>query len=190
MKKLFCLLLVFASPFLYAQNYPYDISESQPFGKLNPAAPSELMDFGQLVGMHSCLSYTKNQKGEWKSPEKIIWRWKYIMNGLAVQDETLKPDGSHSGSIRAYDADSLTWRVHYYTNVRPSVTLSVWTGGKVDNGDIVLYKNSRAPNGKEGYFRLTFADIKVESFEWIGEWVDKAETTSFPTWKISCKRDM
>ena len=38
----------------------------------------------------------------------------------------------------------------------------------------------------EGYYRLTFYDMTEKGYEWIGEWVDKAETIVYPTWKISC----
>ena len=59
------------------------------------------------------------------------------MNGTAVQDETLKEDGVHSGSIRQYDKDSLRWNVHYYTTRATVATLPVWNGNKKD-GKIVL----------------------------------------------------
>jgi hypothetical protein len=66
--------------------------------------------------------------------------------------------------------------------------LGVWEGGKTDNGNIVLYRDQAAPNGTEGYFRLTFYEITDKSFQWIGEWVDLGETFSYPTWKISCTK--
>jgi len=28
-------------------------------------------------------------------------------------------------------------------------------------------------------YRITFADIKEDSYEWVGEWVNKAETIRF-----------
>jgi hypothetical protein len=54
--------------------------------------------------------------------------------------------------------------------------LRSWTGGKIDNGDIVLFKDQKAPKGMDGYYRITFADIKEDSYEWVGSWVNKADT--------------
>ena len=59
---------------------------------------------------------------------------------------------------------------------------------KKENGNIVLYKEQAAPNGAEGFFRLTFYDINKSGYKWIGEWVDKTESVVFPTWKINCNR--
>ena len=186
MIKRFTLLILLFSHALYAQ-YSYEPSAENPFGKRNPTAHERLDDFGQFIGEYTCISEARNANQEWLEPEEITWKWKYIMNGNAVQDETLKPDGSHSGSIRVFDADSLTWRVHYYTNKATPSVLSAWSGG-VEGQDIVLYKKQVAPNGAPGFYRLTFSEISQEGFEWIGEWVNSEETIQFPTWKISCRR--
>ena len=101
------------------------------------------------------------------------------MNGMAIQDETLKSDGKHSGSIRQFNADSSKWYVHYYSSNFPT--------NKIDD-KIVLYKDQTAPNGMEGFYRLTFYDMNDNGYKWIGEWVDKAEKIIYPTWKIKCVR--
>ena len=80
------------------------------------------------------------------------------MNGMAVQDETLKEDGKHSGSIRQYNADSVKWYVHYYSSSSATSTLSSWEGNKMENGNIVLYRDQPAPNGTPGFYRLTFSN--------------------------------
>lgn len=184
-KLLFFFLFSFI---LLAQDYPYEVSASYPFGRLNPAGPPQLQDFGHLTGEYRCKSTSRKSQQEWNETQEIIWRWKYIMNGLGIQDETLKPDGSHSGSIRVSDTDSLTWRVHYYTNSTTLPVLSAWTGGLQDNGDIVLTRNQVSPNDLEGFYRITFSAIREEGFEWLGEWVHKEETFVYPTWRISCLR--
>ena len=108
------------------------------------------------------------------------------MNGMAVQDETLKSDGRHSGSIRQFIADSSRWYVHYYSAAGPTTVLSAWEGNKKDEKTIVLYRERKAPNGMDGYYRLTFYDISKTGYKWVGEWVDKTEKIIFPTWKIEC----
>lgn len=168
----------------YAQ-YDYEISNVNPFGLPNPEAPSEIKDFGPMIGECSCSSISRAPDGSWKEPVNMTWRFKYIMNGYAVQDETLKEDGAHSGSIRQFLPKEKKWFVHYYSSSTPSKTLATWEGEKED-GKIVLYRDQKSPNGKEGFYRLTFYDMNDLGYKWIGEWVDKTETTVYATWKIEC----
>lgn len=185
---LICLSILFSSH-VFAQ-YDYEASKEFPFGKPNPEAPQQIKDYKDLIGICNCKSTNRKPDGTWNKSVDMIWRWKYIMNGKAVQDETLKADGVHSGSIRQFIADSSKWYVHYYSSFKtPSTTLSTWTGNKKDNGNIVLYREQKAPNGMDGYSRLTFYDINDLGYKWIGEWVDKSETTVFAFWKIECTKD-
>ena len=66
------------------------------------------------------------------------------------------------------------------------VPLNFWKGSKNKDGNIVLYKEQKAPNGTDGFSRLTFYDINKIGYKWIGEWVDKSEKVTFPFWKIVC----
>lgn len=167
--------------------YKYDVSETHPFGQPNPDAPEQINDFKPMIGSCNCNSTTRKQDGSWNEPEAIIWNWKYIMNGTAVQDETLKPDGAHSGSIRQFIKDSSRWYVHWYSSKTPTTKLPIWEGNKKDD-KIILYKEQKAPNGADGYFRLTFYDMSKSGYKWIGEWVDTTEKITYPTWKIDCTR--
>jgi len=179
-------LFLFISFSVFSQ-YDYEISKEHPFGLPNPEAPQQIKDFEPMMGLCNCKSTTRNQDGSWADPIDMTWKFKYIMNGMAVQDETLKIDGSHSGSIRQFIADSSRWYVHYYSAGKPRTILPAWEGNKVD-GKIILYREQKAPNGAEGFYRLTFYDMSKTGYKWIGEWIDKAETITFPTWKISCKK--
>ena len=185
--KLFYLLFLFSSVTVFAQ-YEYDVSKKSPYGKANPEAPEQIKDYELMIGECNCKSSTRNQDGTWAKGTEMIWRWKYILNGMAVQDETLKADGAHSGSIRQYIADSSRWYVHWFSSKTPTSTFPIWEGNKTENGNIVLYKEQKAPNGTDGFFRLTFYDMSKSGYKWIGEWVDKTESVIFPTWKIDCVR--
>ncbi|MEO9886530.1 MAG: hypothetical protein ABJR05_02780 [Balneola sp.] len=188
MKKiLFVFILPLLSVSVFAQ-YEFDVSPSSPFGKLNPGAYPQTADYAPLIGISECKSQNRAPDGSWNNEVDMIWRWKYIMNGMGVQDETLKSDGSHSGSIRQFNADSTKWYVHYYSSPTPTSSLSTWEGNKTDEGKIVHYRRQKAPNGTDGYYRLTFYDITDKSYNWIGEWVNLGETFSYPTWKISCTK--
>lgn len=182
--SIFLLLPIFA----FAQ-HDFEPSEDHPFGLPNPKAPKELLDFAPLIGECHCTSETRNPDQTWAKPVNMIWRFKYIMNGMGVQDETLKEDGTYSGSIRQFIPDSTRWFVHYYSSGRPSPSLPTWEGNKTEEGKIVLYREQKAPNGMEGFYRLSFYDIDEKGFKWVGEWVNKEETIVFPTWKINCAKD-
>lgn len=170
-----------------ASVYKYIETSKNPFGKYNPKAPKQLQDYKDLIGISDCVSTARKPNQAWGKPVKMSWKWKYIMNGMGIQDETIKSDGTHSGSIRQYDKDSLRWNVHYYTSRATIQQLPVWNGN-TKSGNIVLYRKQAAPNGKEGFFRLTFYEISKKKIKWVGEWVDTTETITYATWKISCTK--
>jgi len=174
----------------FGQEYAaYEVSKKNPFGLPNPAAPAQIKDYADLIGTCDCTSQSRNADQTWADPIPMTWTFKYIMNGMAVQDETIKSDGAHSGSIRQYHADSARWYVHYYATSGIPPVLPAWEGNMtVEKDKMVLYKDSPAPNGTPGKYRLTFSEISKKGYKWVGEWVDKAETVVFPTWKIDCKR--
>lgn len=181
-------ILMLLLPITTIAQYDYEPSKEHPYGLPNPEAPKELLDFAPMIGTCDCKSKTRNQDGTWAESIDMLWRFKYIMNGTAVQDETLKTDGGHSGSIRQFIADSTRWYVHYYSNKMPSTILPTWEGVKRESGTIVLYREQKAPNGMEGFFRLTFSDMSDKGYKWIGEWVSTDESIVYPTWKIDCMR--
>lgn len=187
MKSTFTLVLIFfvASIAISQNTYDYVPSEKHPYGLPNPKAPAQIKDFEPMIGKYKCLSATIKSDGTWTENVDMIWSFKYIMNGMAIQDETLQTTGAHSGSIRQYISDSSRWYVHFYSSTAPSTTLSTWEGNR-EEGKIVLYQEQAAPNGTEGYYRLTFSDFVQDGYKWVGEWVDKTESVVFPTWRIKC----
>ena len=178
--------LLFANISMHAQS-EYEPSEAYPFGQPNPEAPKEILDFKELIGLCDCISETRKKDQSWASPNKMTWEFKYIMNGMAVQDQTLKEDGLHSGSIRQFHPDSSRWYVHYYSSSGVTPILSAWEGNRKD-GKIILYREQKAPNGMDGFYKINFYDISNEGFKWLGEWVNTDESISYPTWKIDCKK--
>lgn len=188
MKYLLLSLSAFCLSATAFAQFEYEPSEEYPFGRIHPHAPEQLADFGPLIGESSCTSVSRAPDQSWNPEVGMVWRFKYIMNGMGVQDETLKEDGTHSGSIRQFNADSSSWYVHYYTSRSAVSSLPTWEGNTNEEGKIILYRKQKAPNGLDGYYRLTFFDITDDSFEWVGEWADINESFSFPTWKISCTK--
>ncbi len=172
-----------------ATEFPYDQSQVQPFGLINPKAEAAVADYSDLIGEWNCqIQIRKDNK--WSPKEAMLWRFKYIMNGLAVQDETLKQGGVHTGSIRQYDLESKQWQVHYYSLVKNKSTndgsLPVWVGGK-QNNKLVFKRQQPATDGTVGFYRLTFFDIEMTGFKWEGAWVNEDASVVYPTRRIACK---
>jgi len=165
--------------------YNYESSNEHPYGQLNPEAPEQLADYGKMIGICDCKSERRTQDGGWAAPVDMTWEFRYIMNGMAVQDLTLKADGVHSGSIRQYNTDSASWYVHYYSTAAATPQLASWSGGK-QGDDIILYKEQKAPNGMDGFYKINFTNITNKGFNWLGEWVSTDESFKHQTWRISC----
>ncbi|NNF08268.1 MAG: hypothetical protein HKN21_16015 [Candidatus Eisenbacteria bacterium] len=174
---------------VFAGSYEYEASKDHPFGQPNPDGHENVIDFDGLIGECECDSERRNPDGSWQEIVTMTWRWKYIMNGLAVQDETFTESGFMAGSIRQINPETGKWHVYYYSTGGAPDSLNAWIGGKVDDS-IVLSQPQTAPNGMEGFSRLTFYDISDAGFKWVGEWVDNLEAPNvvYPFWKIDCKR--
>ncbi|WP_395376798.1 hypothetical protein [Marinicella sp. W31] len=173
--------------FVEAQEYPYEPSTQHPDGKPHPQASAQIKQYAPMIGLADCTSETRLDQNTWAEPIDMTWRFKYIMNGMAVQDETLKADGKHSGSIRQFDSETQQWFVHYYNSSQIPKTLPAWQGA-LQKDKIVLLREQKSPNGLDGFYRLTFYNIDGTGYQWVGEWVDSNETIVYPTWKINCKK--
>ncbi len=187
LKFLLVLTVTISSSCLLSAQYEYEPSELNPYGLPNPDAPSEIQDYQDMIGICNCKSYTMVKDREWGKAVDMTWEFKYIMNGMAIQDQTIKDDGVHSGSIRQFNMDDGKWYVYYYSVSSIPKTLQTWTGSKKGN-DIILYSKQKAPNGMDGYYRIKFYNTSSKGFKWIGEWVNLDETITFPLWKINCDK--
>ncbi|MEZ5040524.1 MAG: hypothetical protein R2828_11540 [Saprospiraceae bacterium] len=165
--------------------YAYVPNPTFPFGRPNPAAPPQIKDYHELIGICDCISITRNQDQTWAAPQKMIWQFEYILDGMAVMDKTLKPDGKYSGSIRQFSSDSLRWYVHYFSTASPSASLSTWEGNR--QGDKIILNNpQKAPNGMDGIYRIVFSNISENGFNWLGAWMTPDASFVYETWKIDC----
>jgi hypothetical protein len=186
MKNYLTIIFLCVSIYAFSQ-LEFEPADDFPYRKPNPEVAQKLKDFHPLIGECDCKSVLRNPDGTWANTANMVWKFKYIMNGNAIQDETFKEDYTYAGSIRQFNSDSSKWYVHYYSSAGATGPLSTWEGG-LKGDDIILYKDQTAPNGMEGKYKITFFDISEFGFNWLGEWVDKAESFSFPTWKIFCTK--
>jgi len=190
MRPIFTIAFISLCSISLAQQKQFEPSINYPYGKLNPSAPEGTSDFDPLVGTCDCKSVSRNPDGSWQDSLKMEWQFKYIMNGTAVQDEVWRENDMMAGSIRQFNVDSARWYVSYYTNASIPTSLPAWSGAKNTKGDIVLYKDQQAPNGTDGFSRLTFYDISRSGFKWKGEWISADESIIYPFWTIICLKRM
>lgn len=188
-KTTLLLLSLFLINTLQAQDLgPFGPAKKYPFGKVNPEAPKAVNDYEKLIGICDCTTVRRNPDQTWGDTTSMVWEWKYILNGTAVQDISYKGDGSASSSIRQYNSDSTTWYVTFFANNAANSVQRTWEGGTEENGDIVLFLPQKAPNGMDGFSRLTFQNITYDGFEWRGEWVDSSDQFKMLFWAIDCKK--
>jgi hypothetical protein len=158
------------------------------FGRPNPKAPAEIKEYEELIGDSDCTSRRRNNDGTWAEPTQFVWTYKYILDGMAVQDLTNKPDGSHTSSVREYSREDKKWYVHYFNSgTTASSSIPTWNGNRKGD-EIILYRDQKAPNGTEGLYKIRFHNISDQGFEWLGAWISKDETIVFENWKISCRK--
>jgi len=187
-----CIYLLFALTALQlnaqvlTENLQYEPSAKNPWGLPNPSIP-EITQYAEMIGTCDCKSVARNPDQSWADTTDMVWKFKYIMNGTAVQDEVWRNGGRYAGSIRQFHPDSSQWIVTYFSNPGTSWSPGVWHGKRKEN-EIILYKDQKAPNGLEGFYKISFYDMKSDGFNWKGEWVNKTETFSYPTWMIFCDK--
>jgi hypothetical protein len=191
MKPIYLLVLIFC---FFVQKEAlsqdeYKVSKEFPYGKINPKAPKELAEYAELIGKCDCKSMRKNAQGTFTDTVNTVWEFRYIFNGMAIQDESWKEGGRNGSSIRQFNSDSLQWYVTYFASANANPTPKTWTGEvQKEKGDIVLKAAQKAPNGLDGFSVLRFYEISESGFKWLGQWEDPTGKYKFPFWKIVCEK--
>jgi len=188
--RLPAILLILLCPILLCGqplSNEYEPTDKNPFGMLNPEAPPQTVEFSPMIGLCDSRSIQRKTDGSWQDTLNMQWKFKYIMNGTAIQDEVWRDNGIYAVSIRQFHADSAKWVVTYFSYPYVSTKPGTWLGTK-ENNDIVLYQDQKAPNGMEGVSRLTFYAINGNGFKWRGDWVSADGRVVYAFWEIDCKK--
>jgi len=168
-----------------AEDLLYEPSSEHPFGRPNPEAPEQLVQFAFMIGKNDCSEERlNNATGDWDSSTRT-WDAYYYMNGNAIRD-TGRSGGATNGNIRIFDRGAQEWAVTFFS--QPTYGTGVWRGG-MEGDRMVLKLPQKAPGTDlDGFSRLTFSNISASGFNWDGEWVSADGSVVFPFWRIRCTK--
>jgi hypothetical protein len=150
---------------------------ADPFLARYPHGSPEMARLEPLVGDWTIVTRAKQPDGSFVEG-KARWRFWYVMDGYALMDEWRAPgpDGVEGVGINLRHWDS---EAGHYVARWLSTRLADWNGYTAGfEGDrFVMRGRSTAPSGNEGDARITFYDIRPDSFRWKLDWsVDGGET--------------
>lgn len=139
---------------------------------LNPNAPKETMQYGQLVGIWECQ--VQNYRGDsLLSESKAQWIFEYVLDGYAIQDYWVNPVDSsmlkgkqmHGTNIRLYNQQLNKWQCAWMENGSMNMS-GVWLSEMKPDGSIALYDESKQ-------WEILFYNITDRSFDWKWDYVQK-----------------
>ena len=116
-------------------------------GKLSPEAPAETKLMGQLAGVWDAEQTIVAKDGSWNGKKtKAIWRWYYILDGQAVQDDWISIDSLNrqkavGTNIRIYNPDEKLWYMAWIdkTHRRLATFTAINDSGNVIMDDIIAF---------------------------------------------------
>lgn len=160
----------------------------QPETKLNLEAPAETEMLGQLAGTWNATQSILNRDGSWGDEKHAIWKWYYILDGHAIQDDWITIDSLNNQSIagtniRIYNPEEKEWHMAWIdkTNRR----LAAFTAIN-ENGTIIM----EGTNAKGRQIKNIFFNITDNEFDWKQEWTFDEGATWVEVVKIHCKRKL
>jgi hypothetical protein len=156
-------------------------------GKLNPEAPKETKQFGQLVGRWDAEQNIRNKDGTWsEKATKAEWRWYYILDGHAIQDDWFSSDSTNhlqwvGTNIRIYNPEEKQWHMAWIdkTNRRLAIFTAIY-----ENGKIIM----EGTNAKGRQIKNIFSDITERSFNWTQQWTFDEGKSWVEVAKIHCTK--
>ncbi len=161
---LFCLTVLSCKPEAEKTNVQNKIETG-----LNAEAPPETQILGQLVGTWDIDQSIVDSDGSWGNRKrKAIWRWYYILEGNAIQDDWISFDSLNnehvSGTnIRIYNEEEKQWYMAWIDKtVRRLATFTATN----DSGMVIMDGH----NAKGRHIKNIFYNITENEFDWRQEW--------------------
>lgn len=161
----------------------------------NPNAPEQLAHWNKVIGSWTTTEESLKRDGTGWAPSKgALWNFYWAMDGWAIRDEYFSPPLNSEISdpnkrqigtnIRVFNQEKNEWIMAWITKTGQSVDVY---SAKSDGKTIVMY----TPALKEGaqHKRITFFDIKDNSFEWKMEFSKDGKTNWLEVHRIHAIRN-
>jgi len=192
--NLFIVFLAVSLLFFISCNKSGDLSDKEKeneddfqIGKLNPEAPPETKLMGQLAGSWDAEQTIIGKDGTWNGRKsKAIWRWYYILDGHAIQDDWISIDSLNrkkavGTNIRIYNPDDKLWYMAWIDKTHRRLATFTATN---ESGNIVM--DGTNSNGR--HIHNTFYNIKQDTFDWKQEWTFDEGKSWVEVARIHCTR--
>ncbi len=152
-------------------------------------APAQTSQFAGLVGNWKIDDSYLDKDGKWQPAGGAQWKFYWILGGTAIQDDWISPAldkpapkaGRQFGTnIRIYNPAQNRWEMAWASN----------SGRKIDTFNAVAEGKSVVMSGffNGADSRITFFNIKPQSFDWKLEQQDKKSGKFNETYRIKGKR--
>ena len=155
--------------------------------RLNPDAPKETEQFGQLAGIWNAEQNVRNKDGTWSDETtRGEWRWYYILDGHAIQDDWFGADTTSrfqwvGTNIRIYNPEERQWNMAWID--KNNRRLATFTATQV-NERIIM----EGTNAKGRQIKNIFSNINEKSFDWSQQWTFDGGGTWLEVARIHCRR--
>ena len=138
------------------------------FGELNPMAPKETEQWGQLAGEWECISKDLDMRDknnpQWYS-NKATWAWEYVLGGHAVFNRYWQEDNSPNQATKEFFATGI-FIFNPKTSLWEAVVLNT-RAHRISSKFQAEYKDGKITmHDGTGKWQVTFFDITETSFEW------------------------
>jgi hypothetical protein len=151
-------------------------------GNIALNAPPQLSHLKSIIGQWSTREESRKQDGSgWQPSKGADWDFFWAFDGWGIQDNYTSPPKSQKlddessrqrgTNLRIFNSAEKKWVLTWLTP--NSVTPQNFTATSTLDSMIML---SDSPDARGNHHRITFYDIKEQSFEWKLEWSQDQET--------------
>ncbi len=169
--------------------FTFSVTAAQP----NSEAPAELNHWDKMIGKWRTTEEGLKPDGSgWQPSNGADWHFYYTLNGWAVQDEYYSPPldtavedpnkRQMGTNIRIFDPETKQWIMAWATKAGKRV--DIYSATSTDKKIVMLGR----PGDTGKFRRITFFDMRGDSFEWTLEFSDDGKTSWMTVYKIHGKR--
>lgn len=168
--------------------------EANEHNSANPDAPEQLTHWNKIIGSWSTQEESLKRDGSgWAPSTGALWNFYWALDGWAIRDEYFSPPPDTKmedptkrqigTNIRVFNKSKNEWIMAWLTKAGQRV--DVYTA-KSDGKTIVMYTPPLTKGAQ--HRRITFFDMRQNSFEWKMEFSKDGKTNWLEVHRIHGKR--